>query len=717
MASFRRINYVTTSVVVVFYLVVVPTSSNVIPQKRDDSLPEATLKANSWIIQAPKRPLPGLSGIGLPPGGMLLMTMDPNATMIEQQQQQSSQPPQQLELLSTTSAEPLIEPQEQPSQPPQPSQQLQQLESSPAPSEATTSAVVTSEHPSTELPVVSSSPTESPGDIYSFTSPSIDDVAVTETLATSTVGTEAVTEASPSSSTREPETNTQEASPVLAETESVNDLVTDVTGAPDLVTTPDTLEVITTEDAIVETTTDSSESTINTESGVEQNNSESIVNSSPSTDNDYWLAYCKGSDKCYYPSTSAPIVNDSIPDDEDNTTENTTTLNENKPSHDDNGSHESNSEMNSATEATESEESQQSEQVPSAAIISLLQPSPETDGSGSIPEEDSGANLVQSNTETEGSGSNPETSSDIHLIQPVAETGASGLDQLGDGTEGSGIVQSGVEAEGSGSNPENSSGINLIQPTTEAEGSGLVQVGDETEGSGIFQSDVETEGSGSNPEKGSGANLVQPVVETEGSGLNPSEDSDAPPDFLPTTDHSDSNSNLIPATDAVPSSSLVEPTGETISEALLVAFSTERVPLDPGLAPELTTTDPRSTDNDNQNTEVLTENDSVSARRRRHLLSLEETKEKNVEQVKEEESDKAALKSEEDIEEARRYRPYPIRPGMRPGDRPPIHRFDQNIHPDYDNIEDSSNVIYRTYDYCYTLWCKFKTSLHRIGLL
>lgn len=108
----------------------------------------------------------------------------------------------------------------------------------------------------------------------------------------------------------------------------------------------------------------------------------------------------------------------------------------------------------------------------------------------------------------------------------------------------------------------------------------------------------------------------------------------------------------------------------------------------------------------------------------RHLLSslVDGETEKKVEDVAESKDivSDAVHETGKDEEEARQYqrrRPYPIRPGDF-GPRPPLNRqgYQQNLRPDYNSYDDY-NVISRTYEYCYTIWCKFKTQLKNIGLL
>lgn len=489
---------------------VAQTSSSVIPQKRDESSPDTSLKPNSWIIQAPKRPLLA-SGIGLPPAGMLLMTMDPNATMVNQQQQ-----PLQLESSSTTSVPP-------------------------------TSAVVTSEAPMTEASVSSSIPSVSPDlaeDV--FTNPSVDDLAVTETLSTSTVGTEAVTETS-SSSTREPEIIMEDSN---SETESSTDLVTEI--PDDLDSTSDHLTDQTTDGEVIETTTDPWPSTMEWEETTTEINLETTT-----VDHGPFLA-CEGCYPTYHPFIHFEQVT---------TTESSIT----------------------------------------------------TETSGDVTDSESGSteNTTESGT---GSDESTETVSDHHHMSAAL--------------------------------------ISFDEPNFDA-----------------------------------------------GSGVDPGDGSDAPPDSIPSSqsDPVVDEDSQNPATDSnIP---LTEPAA---AAANLLVFTTEIIPEDPGLG-ETTTIAVKVDDKDAP--AVAAENKKLPTKNSRHLLSLD-AKETNAKKGTEEE----AVKSGEEIEETRQYRPYPIRKRMRPDHRQPIHRFDQNFRPEFEDYEDS-NVIYRTYDYCYTLWCKFKTQLSRIGLL
>ena len=184
MATLQRINCnnLMAKTLIVLWLTAVVASS----QKK--SVEETTLKPNSWIIQSPvKRPLPGLSGIGLPPGGVLLMTMDPNATMIDIQQQQ------QQSLQSTTTI----------------------AVSSVSLPDGTTIEPVSA----TEVSIVSQNP---------ITSADVEEVAVTDTLSISTGGTVAITQES-NSPTIELENVTQQSSLVASDetptTEPVADAV------------------------------------------------------------------------------------------------------------------------------------------------------------------------------------------------------------------------------------------------------------------------------------------------------------------------------------------------------------------------------------------------------------------------------------------------------------------------------------------------------------
>ena len=86
---------------VVVVLVLAVSSSSTTSQDDESS----NAKINSWIFNGPVRPLrPG----SLPPGGMLLMTMDPNATMPDAMTNESASQAPATEV-SITSEEPAVE--------------------------------------------------------------------------------------------------------------------------------------------------------------------------------------------------------------------------------------------------------------------------------------------------------------------------------------------------------------------------------------------------------------------------------------------------------------------------------------------------------------------------------------------------------------------------------------------------------------------------------
>lgn len=122
---------------VVVVLVLAVASSSTTTQS-DESPGNA--KANSWIIKGPTRPIrPG----SLPPGGMLLMTMDPNATMPDAMTNETEDAASQAPAteVSVTSEEPAVE-----------TEAPQVDESEP---EATTASVsAESEQPASEEPLV-----------------------------------------------------------------------------------------------------------------------------------------------------------------------------------------------------------------------------------------------------------------------------------------------------------------------------------------------------------------------------------------------------------------------------------------------------------------------------------------------------------------------------------------------------------------------------------
>ncbi len=576
MASLKWINSNLVMGLVVVCLMAVTTSSGFPQKKRDNTLPETSSKANSWIIQAPKRPLPGL-GVGLPPGGMLLMTMEPNATMIE-----PDQPPQQ-----------------------QQQQQQQQLLESTTTSTSAPVTLTTSEPAVTEVSAISQKPnepvhhTEEP-----VTSPGVDDIAVTETLSTSTLGTEAVTEAST------PTTTTQESS--VAVTQESSNPVSPVTEA-DVVTeasttfpsisldpnaTPVTLGIEAVESDDDQTTTEAPELSTTTEA---EGTTEESGNSTE--------------DGSWHSDVTSEAATDDGSGDEEITTEVGVSL------HSDDVSQ----------EVSDS-------------------------GSGAVGLESNSSSETNTSTES-GSGAGSEESSD----------------------GGSGAAES-EETSDAGS------------------GSLLPLVAND-------ESDVEA-GSGTNPDDGSDAPPDVPAALLEGSASD---------DLVEVTTDSSSETESSAATEIAE------------AEAQFLVFTTEAAPEDPGIGESTTEAIELSRKNvegssspavvEKSEPEIPASPQVKNAGNSRNLFSVDIRADGAADGVKvTDEVVEVSQKSDEGDEEARQYhrRPYPIaeRPIRRPAS---IDRHDQNLRPDYDTYD--SNIIYRTYDYCFTLWCKFKTQLSRIGLL
>lgn len=594
MASPSWINNVTAKVLMVIWLTVA-----IVPSEQKPSEEASSVKPNSWIIQSPiKRPLPGLVGIGLPPGGVLLMTMEPNDTMIETQ---SLQQPYLLDLNTT----------DVPSVPP---------------TESTSESVVT-----TEVSFVSQSP---------MTSTDVEEVAVTDTLSTSSIGTEAISEAS-NIPTLELETVTQE---ILSEetvlpseqtptTEPVTDaeviiINQDLNAAP-------VLEALMVVSEISQTTVESIELTTT---------KEDVTTGSPTTISEDVSIPLEPSHKPHL------IVGDQEQIDVNDSTLITTTI-EVPTSDAVNDEDVTEAEATTISESTEYSVPHSSEPTTDHHVIG-----------------DSYWDIYghqDSTTTTTTTESYPTISDEVATteLEPAVPTTLSEL--LESPTE------SGSEAD---------------ETSTDA-GSGVIlsiQFGDE-------------------------------VDDPSGSGASPDDGSDAPPDVV--TDDSvpiDSEITTDSSSSETESPSVTEVVGTEAHEFLVV--TTELIPEDPGLGDAVTKIEnidlglDSNSDGGSLIAPVVTKNAGNS----RSLLS----------KVNEDDVSKIDGNVVEDLvksgdEEARQYRPYPIRQGMRPGGRPKfrpsIDRHDQNFRPEYEDNDFS--VISRTYDYCYTMWCKFKTTLSRIGLL
>lgn len=519
MASSSSLKWISFNLAVVLTMAVLMASASPLYIHRSNSQTGSSLKPNSWIIQSPKKPAIGFPGIGLPPGGMLLMTVDPNATDVEN-----------VEPIRPVGV---------------PLQQLQEedtgIKTTPATTSTTTElpAPTTSEPPVTQVFAVSMSPIESANlseDVI-MTSPSVEDEVVTETLSTSTVGTESVTEALSSTTTRE----------------------------PDVVVTQSSTEI------------------------------------EPSS------------------SSSAPVTS-AVVEDDSSESDNLTT--------------------EAAELTTTTEESSNSTD------------SGESSGDS---EEDHSTTESGNTTEDDGSGAGGIVANTSLLIAPASDDGeASGDDSN--------------ESSGSG---DHSGGGPTVIP--------LLNVNEEL--------DVEA-----------------------GSTTDPDDGSDAPPDVPAALSDDSVKQETESSTDVeiLPTESAVE----SESAAQFLVHTTEPVPEDPGLGESTTDNPDSSKQSPSVELKSITGTEEGQVAKSRHLLSADSNE---LDSAKEADEDK-------DVdEEARQYRPYADRPGRRPaarpGRRPTIDRHDQDYRPDYDTYNDDAGVLYRTYDYCYTLWCKFKTSLHRVGLL
>ncbi|XP_057368066.1 mucin-2-like [Daphnia carinata] len=615
MASSARINSSTAKTLMVVWLMAV-----VVPSQQRPSEEASSVKPNSWIIQSPvKRPLPGLIGIGLPPGGILLMTMEPNATMDETQPQQQKQ--------SSTA-----------------------LPSVPATEVTSESALVT------EVSFVSQSP---------MTSTDVEEVAVTDTLSTSSIGTEAISEAS-NSPTLELETVTQEI--LSEETESPSDetpTTEPVTDAADVVVKQDgdagpVMEALKVASEISQTTVQSIELTtikedeITTGSPVKLSEEASLP-AEPSYDPHLIVEDEQQTDESdsNLITTTTEMATGDVVSDEDITTEADSTT----------------------ASATEDSVPHSSEPTTPYRVIgdsySDIYGDGEKDETPTAEPKDS----TTSSTTTEPPTTISEKLSDEDVTSEEESAVTSGPSELLD------------------SSTESGSGAGSDETSTDA-GSGV-----------ILSTEVSDE---SNAHSGYGASSDAP--------LDVAADDSVPLDSEVTTDSSRSEAE----------SPAVTEVAETEAHEFLVV-TTEPIPEDPGLGDAVT-----EIENIDLGLESNTEGSSSSliasppavaknAGNSRSLLSKEEEVDvKAVEDVTE-----VAEKIADDLkksgdEEARQYhRPYPIRYGMRPGGRPAfrpsIDRHDQNFRPEYE--ANDFNVISRTYDYCYTMWCKFKTTLSRIGLL
>lgn len=617
MASSTRINSSTAKTLMVIWLMVA-----VVPSQQRPSEEVSSVKPNSWIIQSPvKRPLPGLVGIGLPPGGILLMTMEPNATIKETQPEQQQQT---TELTSTA------------------------VPSVPATEVTSESALVT------EIPFVSQSP---------MTSADVEEVAVTDTLSTSSIGTAAINEVS-SSPTLQLETATQEI--LSEETESLSDqtpTTEPVTDAADVVVKLEidaapVMEALKVASEISQTTVEPIELTTTKEDEMTTAGSavtfseEASLPAEPSYDEPHSIGedqeQTDESDSNLITTTTEMVIGDVV-NDEDVTMEADSTT----------------------TSGTEHSIPHSSEPTTPYHVIG--------DSYWDIYGHHEKDSTTTSTTTTEPPTTLGEKLSDEDVTTEEEPVVTSGPSELFD------------------SSTESGSGAGSDETSTDA-GSGA-----------ILSTEVGVEWSLSGSQSGFGA--------------SPDDGWGAPPDVAADPSVSLDSEVTTDSSRSEAEGPAVTEVAETEAHEFLV-ITTEVIPEDPGLGDAVTEIEnidlglESNTDSSSSSLMAAPPAVTKNVRNSRSLLSKEED-------VEEEDATEVVAKVADDLEksgdeEARQYsRPYPIRngmlPGGRPGFRPSIDRHDQNFRPEYE--ANNFNVISRTYDYCYTMWCKFKTTLSRIGLL
>lgn len=648
-----------------------------------------SLKPNSWIIQSPvKKPLPGLSGIGLPPGGVLLMTMDPNATMTDLQPQQQQQ---QQELESATTA---------------------------VTSVSLTEETTVEPSSSTELSSVSQS---------SITSAEADEVAVTDTLSISTGGTVAITEES-NSPTLELATVTQQSLSNEIESSSsdatpTTEPVTDAAGVISLVNQDfgnlSIMEALKVDSESDQTSDESVELT--TVAKVEEQTTDSPIELSTEFSSPVpWIIGYGESDFSTdkYGTTEesqtegllvdnhANVSGDAYPDETVLTTENSL-----------------------SNEETTTEESGTTEKVNTTFLLfgngSFLDYYP----FGALPDETYLTTTTDSTTDavfeeenaTVGDGTTlAEESSTEYSISPIPPKGPAPLPEVAADDESD---LSPTEQDLTTKTTTEATTENILKDEDDAVTDVIL-----TGGPSVLLGSLTLSGSSPESDETSTEAESAAILSTEandesnvqsGSGANPDNDSYAPLDVVA----DDSGSvNLDVTTDSAnlgTESPAASDVTETEAQQQFLVLTTEATPEDPGLAESVTEIEnielglknkPESSNLVASASATIIKNAGNS----RNLLSEENVKEevdvtKAVEEV-------VAVDPKSGEEEARQYsRPYPIRHGMRPRIRPSIDRHDQNFRPEYDDY--NFNVISRTYDYCYTAWCKFKKTLSRIGLL
>lgn len=661
-----------------------------------------SLKPNSWIIQSPvKKPLPGLTGIGLPPGGVLLMTMDPNATMTDLQPQQQ-QPQQELESATT----------------------------------AVTSVSLTEEttvEPSsaTELSSVSQS---------SITSAEADEVAVTNTLSISTGGTVAITEES-NSPTLELATVTQQSLSNEIESSSsdptpTTEPVTDAAGVVSLVNQDSgnlsIMESLTVDSESDQTNDESGQTSdesveLTTVAKVEEQTTDSSIEFSTEFSSPVpWIIGYGESDFSTdkYGTTEesqtegllvdnhANVSGDAYPGETVLTTENSL-----------------------SNEETTTEESGTTEIVNTIIHTILIFGNDSFSylnypADGALPNEAYLTTTTDSTTDaafeeenvTVGDGTTlAEESSTEYSISAIPPKGPAPLPEVAADDESD---FSPTEQDLTTKSTTEATTENILKDEDDAVTDVIL-----TGGPSVLLGSLTLSGSSPESDETSTEAESAAVLSTEandesnvqsGSGANPDNDSYAPLDVVA----DDSGSvNLDVTTDSAnlgTESPAASDVTETEAQQQFLVFTTEATPEDPGLAESVTEIEniELSLKNKPESSNLVASASATiikNAGNSRNLLSEENVKEE-VDVTKTVEEVVAVDPKSGEEEEARQYsRPYPIRHGMRLRIRPSIDRHDQNFRPEYDDY--NFNIISRTYDYCYTYWCKFKKTLSRIGLL
>ena len=668
MATLQRINCnnLMAKTLIVLWLTAVVASS----QKK--SVEETTLKPNSWIIQSPvKRPLPGLSGIGLPPGGVLLMTMDPNATMIDIQQQQ------QQSLQSTTTI----------------------AVSSVSLPDGTTIEPVSA----TEVSIVSQNP---------ITSADVEEVAVTDTLSISTGGTVAITQES-NSPTIELENVTQQSSLVASDETPTTEPVADAVALIPLIN-QDFLDA----NSVLEALKVDSESG---QTSDESNELTTVAEADVGIDGYFHPEYYTTEKSETTVESQTTVPGDALPGETYLTTENSLS-----------------SEDSTIKESATTEISQivflfnnvtyvSGDLLPDDGTYLTTTTELTTASTDQFKEEENVtvevATILTADSSTE------------YSISPIPPKGPALLPEVfGDDesdsshTEKDLTVQTTTEAatENGSSDDDDDDATTEVGLTGHPLGPSVLLGSLTLSGSSAESDEISTDG-------GSGVVLStesnDEVNGQSGSGANPDNGSDAPPDVVVADDSGsvDLDVTTVSATleTESPAATVVDHT-ETEAPQFLV-FTTDATPEDPGLAESVTEIENIQLDlnsNPESSNLVASAPETVikNAGNSRNLLSSEENAKEASADVTKATEEIVETDTKSDDEEARQYsRPYPIRHGMRParrprpGFRPSIDRYDQNFRPEYDDY--NFNVISRTYEYCYTAWCKFKKTLSRIGLL